>query len=303
MSLTQISTGKFHSLLEFVRTGGTMVYQQSWHRKVHVRGKMPETHADYVLIGTNTTWKNSNLDWCGQTVGPELFSCCSDGAEIDFTTPEKSHLAVLLAHKNLLANALGFEASESARRSRFIELPMARGERLLREITNTVQKYHEQPGLLNDAFESRLLESRLLETLGRCLAHGDVIPETDTKTSRRAFRWALEYAEAADARITALELAVAVGSSQRALELAFRDSIGITPGAYLRILRLNRAHRDLATAGPDTSSVAEIADHWGFKHHGRFSMMHGKLFGELPVNVLNKSRPLLANFSTVGMIK
>ena len=88
--------------------------------------------------------------------------------------------------------------------------------------------------------------------------------------------------------MTALELALAAGVSQRTLEYAFRDQLEMTPAAYLRIYRLNAAHRELLAADPEVSTVTSIALKWGFSHPGRFSSIHRKMFNEAPSEALRK---------------
>jgi AraC-like DNA-binding protein len=56
--------------------------------------------------------------------------------------------------------------------------------------------------------------------------------------------------------------------SVRALQEGFRRQLGMSPMAYLRVVRLRRAHRDLRSADPSHSSVASIAHRWGFTHLG-----------------------------------
>jgi AraC-like DNA-binding protein len=74
--------------------------------------------------------------------------------------------------------------------------------------------------------------------------------------------------------------------SVRALQAGFRRHLGMSPMAYLRVVRLQRAHRDLRSADADHSTVACIAHRWGFTHLGRFAAAHKQTFGETPLQVL-----------------
>jgi AraC-like DNA-binding protein len=60
--------------------------------------------------------------------------------------------------------------------------------------------------------------------------------------------------------------------------------------AYLRVVRIRRAHRDLRSANPSHSSVASIAHRWGFTHQGRFAAAHKTMFGETPRQALRAAR-------------
>lgn len=204
---------------------------------------------------------------------------------------DKCHPLVLLVKSELLVDALGIEVADKLLTNRTVEFSELAGRRMARVMTQTVRKYKRRPELLENSFEVRSLESRLLETLSGCLALSDSSDHPLPVSKRRAtVRSAISYAERSSKPITAFELAIAAGVSQRTLELAFRDAFDTTPGTYLRFHRMNGAHRDLLTADPQVSSVTEIAHKWGFTHPSRFSSMHRELFGEVPSLTLRRSR-------------
>jgi AraC-like DNA-binding protein len=72
------------------------------------------------------------------------------------------------------------------------------------------------------------------------------------------------------------------GVSTRALQIGFRRFRNTTPMAYLRAFRLELARTDLANAGRQGSSVAAVANAFGFGHLGRFARDYEARFGELP---------------------
>ena len=78
--------------------------------------------------------------------------------------------------------------------------------------------------------------------------------------------------------------------SARTLQEGFRRQLGMSPMAYLRAVRLRRAHRDLRSSDPSHSSVAAIAHRWGFTHLGRFAAAHKSMFGETPLKALHAAR-------------
>lgn len=82
------------------------------------------------------------------------------------------------------------------------------------------------------------------------------------------------------------KLARATGVSARALQRAFERSDQPSPMAYLRRLRLHRAHTDLAASSPDSVTVTMVAGRWGFMHLGRFASQYHQLFGETPSETL-----------------
>jgi AraC-like DNA-binding protein len=86
--------------------------------------------------------------------------------------------------------------------------------------------------------------------------------------------------------LTTTTLAKQCHVSARTLQDGFRRHLGMSPMAYLRVVRLRRAHRDLRSANPSHSSVASIAHRWGFTHLGRFAAAHKTMFGETPRQAL-----------------
>lgn len=75
-------------------------------------------------------------------------------------------------------------------------------------------------------------------------------------------------------------LALLAGVSVRSLQQGFRTHLGTTPMAYLRHVRLARAHDDLLSN--DTLTIAEVAHRWGFAHLGRFAAGYAERYGHPP---------------------
>ena len=87
--------------------------------------------------------------------------------------------------------------------------------------------------------------------------------------------------------ITLDEIAAAARLSPRGVQAAFRRHLDTTPLAYLRGVRMERAHRDLQGAEPgDGVSVATLAAKWGFTHLGRFAVDYRRRFGTYPSQTL-----------------
>lgn len=85
------------------------------------------------------------------------------------------------------------------------------------------------------------------------------------------------------------EIADFTGYSLRAMEMIFKNTVGMTPTHWFLNIRLNGALRDLMQ-GTASSTVSEIANKWGFQHLARFSEQYRKVFGELPSKTLARAR-------------
>jgi AraC-like DNA-binding protein len=90
--------------------------------------------------------------------------------------------------------------------------------------------------------------------------------------------------------LTTATLAVQCHVSVRTLQEGFHRHLGMSPMAYLRTVRLRRAHSDLRAVHPSHTTVAAIAHRWGFTHLGRFATAYKAVYGEAPQQALHAAR-------------
>lgn len=103
----------------------------------------------------------------------------------------------------------------------------------------------------------------------------------------RAVRQAAELLEAAPS--TTAQVARRVGVSERTLYEGFLRRFGLSPAAYSRKVRLERARAELIRRGTqDRVTVAEIALGHGFHHPSRFASLYRSTFGESPSQTLRQ---------------
>ena len=144
-----------------------------------------------------------------------------------------------------------------------------------------------------DPFDKNSLTQQLLED---CLfildnAHtrldrGGLQRRTEERTiMKRVGEWA---ADSPEETVNLLELSKVAGVPLRQLQQAFKAYTGMTPSHWLRLRRLNSAHRELLNRRPTETTVAEVAMNWSFWHLGRFSNSYRALFQELPSETLKR---------------
>jgi len=85
------------------------------------------------------------------------------------------------------------------------------------------------------------------------------------------------------------ELCATANVSERTLQYAFRDIMGMSPLTYLHRLRLHRARDEMQKAKSKSTSVTDVAMNWGFWHCGEFSRAYKNCFGELPSETLKNN--------------
>jgi transcriptional regulator GlxA family with amidase domain len=127
-------------------------------------------------------------------------------------------------------------------------------------------------------------------TMGLLLAthlHRDALYTPEHTYRRQPVRRAIDAMQAHPERpFTAAMLARTAGVSVRTLQEGFRRYVGVKPMAYLRQLRLARAHDELRAADPCSTTVAEVAHGWGFAHLGRFAAAYRARYGASPSQTL-----------------
>ncbi|UQN14845.1 AraC family transcriptional regulator [Gulosibacter sp. ACHW.36C] len=82
-------------------------------------------------------------------------------------------------------------------------------------------------------------------------------------------------------------LAAITGVTGRALQLAFRRRLGVTPLEYQRIDRMHRVRRELESG--QSTTVRDVAIANGFVHLGRFAQRYRERFAEAPSETLARA--------------
>ncbi|WP_327179350.1 helix-turn-helix domain-containing protein [Streptomyces sp. NBC_01335] len=107
--------------------------------------------------------------------------------------------------------------------------------------------------------------------------------DAHTDTLRRARTFIEENAHRA---IGLADIAAAAFVTPRAVQYAFSRHADTSPLGYLRQVRVVRAHHELKSADPSTSTVTQVAARWGFPHVGRFAAAYRELYGTTPAATL-----------------
>ncbi|GHE91449.1 transcriptional regulator [Amycolatopsis deserti] len=110
------------------------------------------------------------------------------------------------------------------------------------------------------------------------------LARVETPAASRVVREVTDFIEQAPALpASAAELAAIAGVSERSLQRAFREQVGISPMRYVSDVRLRRVREELERAGRSGSdTVTQIAARVGVSNFGRFARIYRERFGELP---------------------
>jgi AraC family ethanolamine operon transcriptional activator len=284
----QFSTGMFHSETEFLQVNGMILYRERYSKRIIVSGATP---AGYFIFGGPCSAANRIL-WCAAHLSPQSLAFGAPSSSIDIVIPESDtfHVA-LLVPEALLACYLDEEGMLAlARMSHWLGNAQGSGVSLITMIDRLIRKYQHHSEHLADQRLCQAIEWHLLGSIAELIFGATRCASSQSPRQRQAaVRRAMAFAEDLRVPLTVPDLAVAARVSQRTLELAFRETLGITPRNYLRWNRLNRVRRDLLDARKEETSVGTAADGWGFTEMGRFAVEYRQLFGELPSATLARS--------------
>ena len=139
---------------------------------------------------------------------------------------------------------------------------------------------------------ARALEQDLTEALVACLTEGTTHPAWTEKRRHAGVMVRFEDTLATDPDHAWLlsEVCAIVGVSEFTVRACSREFLGISPGRYMILRRLNRVRRALLRADAATVTVAEHARRHGFTDLDRFAIAYRTVFGETPATTLRHLR-------------
>ena len=152
----------------------------------------------------------------------------------------------------------------------------------------------ETPEVFNDnhwarfGAQAEFIDS-LLATIESCGEDDHVDTDKKGKSYSKIVKTCEDFTLSLDGRRPYVsELCAAAYVSERTLQYAFRDIMGMSPLTYLNRLRLHRARDVLRKANSDSTTVTDVAMNWGFWHFGEFSRAYKNCFGEVPSDTLRQ---------------
>ena len=151
-----------------------------------------------------------------------------------------------------------------------------------------------QPALFNERKNERVAAAvELLETLLATLRAASAFAPDRGDRTRQAHGLVVKVAEDyalshTDDPVYVSDLCRVAAVSERTLEYAFKEEMGLAPITYLIRLRLHRVRQALLAATHGSTTVSAEALNWGFWHFGEFSRAYKECFGELPSDTLRR---------------
>lgn len=286
----KLAPGAFRGAIRMAHTGRMQVAVAGWSCGVLSVGSVPKATRTFALVSGSS----APARHCGQAVRPDQLATASDRDELHFLHPQGCGMVVFsLAHDlldEMAATFLGESWQEAAGGGSVLAVrdPNLLQVRLRQLIASA---FSGDPASLRDPALAGRLEAVVAEAF---LPQLDLPPRRVMPAERRRLgRRVEDFLRAHQARpVTIAELCAAVGAPERTLHMACRDYFGLPPIAFLRVLRLHGARRQLLERGA-TTSVTETATDWGFFHFGEFAGAYRRLFDESPSQTGRRPRPPL----------
>jgi transcriptional regulator GlxA family with amidase domain len=100
---------------------------------------------------------------------------------------------------------------------------------------------------------------------------------------RRAYQYMMEHLS--DENLSVRQVAAHIGVTERALQLAFRAHLGVTPAELIRTRRVENIHHELQGQAGD-AGVLEVASRWGVKNRSTLVHNYRTRFDETPTQTL-----------------
>jgi AraC-like DNA-binding protein len=289
----QLTSVPFRARRVVVRLeGGAVVFHSTNHR-IRTRTTVQGGRLAYVTFDPRAKGTANGLP-----IRPELMLAVEPGTEVVFVTDAGYQSVTLLLPPADLRAHLRDRRREGdfhfPKGAEALQADAAMVRRLFNWGKRLVDTASRQPALFNDRKDQRAAaQAEMIETLLATLGttsdseptRADHAHQSQTLVVKTAEDYALSHAEE---RVYVTDLCRAAAVSERALEYAFKEVMGLTPVAYLTRLRLHRVRQALLLATHGSTTVSAVALDWGFWHFGEFSRAYKDCFGELPSDTLRR---------------
>ncbi len=275
----QVGVGGFSAQFSAALCGDVLVTNQYCNRELAIRGAPPLDTVPIILVSGDSPGV-----FQGQRLQTSDMLVMRPGAEGNLMSPQDLNLVTVSVPRRALERALRIEGHGS------VDSVVPTSGHLGSTGTDTqgfkrlVREVFEGAGSGSETLPASELEDRIVTAAAAVLASTSLSRAADSLRNRgRYVRKAQDFIEGRLERAIRLsDVAAVVGISQRTLELAFGEVLGMTPVAYIRNRRLNHVRRRLILGPDSVRSVTEAAMDCGFSHLGHFSRRYRELFNERP---------------------
>lgn len=289
LAFRQLDRGDFKGSLMQYGNGDLQVGITTINRKFDQRGSAPEKLITFCMLNP----ESPPIIWRGVEVDHQKVMIYSAGDEIDCASEPGFSVTGYSISESLLSKLgrdMGMHRPEEAlTRNKVLPISTQSQKMLLGVFAETTRKVGPGGVGINTEPVRCALEVTIPRLIISATAATQDIKISSPLTNRR-----LRALAAIERRLampttpptTVGELCQVAGVSERTLQYLLKQKYGITPKAYLNIVRLNGVRRALYRTNNRKAKIADIANEWEFWHMGQFAKDYKGLFGELPSETL-----------------
>src|SRR5262249_48938639 len=285
----QLGGGSFRGELQFLQLGATQILRASGNRRLQAQGYLPPGSFGLAPVLP----RNAGALWRGRRCQTGQVITLDPGQEGDHLSAADYWMVGLTVDGDFFRECAavlgGFDAEERLVGRLAVTSSPACCRALTNHLGELLEMVEARPELLAQPRTRRTAEQECVRRVVAVIAQSTGGDRTERWSSNRErlVRRADDYMRACLGEpLSMFDLCREFGVSERTLHYAFQEVRGMSPMAYFRAFRLNAVRQELKTA-PDTATVHEIAQRWGFWHTGEFAAAYRRLFGELPSQTLN----------------
>jgi AraC family ethanolamine operon transcriptional activator len=286
----QLSLGKFQAQSWAIQFGDMELSLETANQIVGQVGTVPSNDIAAALFCA----PRGATSFCGQALQPDQLAFANGDENYTVQIPPDYQLLTLKVNRLALeayADRIeDWSMGNQLQGKQLKQLTPAQTEYFKQLIVTTWQQAIAQPAWLSDGQVQQTLSHRLLEYLVTLAREVDESPVTLGPSRYQTMIDACcDYLNAHATGLTTVEtLCQVCGVSRRTLQTSFHKILGVSPGQYLKIWRLNQVHQALKQSDPQETTVAAMAHDWGFFHLGHFSRSYQKQFGARPSTTLRQ---------------
>jgi AraC-like DNA-binding protein len=289
----QLQSAPLRARRVVVRLEPAAVVFHSTNLRVRTRTSVRKGLLAYVTFGPQAKGTVNGLP-----VHPDVMLAAEAESEAQFVTSDGyESITFMLPPQDISAHLAARQREGEFRLPHGVEILQANAEKVRslfdwgKRLVDTAAR---QPTLFDERKNERVAARvELLETLLATLRVADDFEPNRGDRTRQAHslivKAAEDYALAhTDDHLHVSDLCRVAAVSERTLEYAFREVMGLTPMTYLVRLRLHRVRQALLAATQGSTTVSAEALNWGFWHFGEFSRAYKECFSELPSDTLRR---------------
>ena len=291
LEFRQLDRGQFKGTLLQYGFTEAQIGITTVNRKFDQRGVAPERLVSFAILGS----ESPPIIWRGLEVDHHKIMVYGPGDEIDCASEPGFSVRTYSISERMLSKPgryMGVYRPEKVLKRNKVVLISTRSRQVIQD---AIAVANRNVGLEGAGIDTEQVRHALETTIPRLILSS--ISETQdiqirspmTKRRRQALA-AIDQGLASSPTppTTVLELCQLAGVSERTLQYLFRQKYGISPKAYIKLVRLNGVRRVLYRADPRKTRIVDIANIWGFWHMGQFAKDYKKYFGELPTETLGR---------------